>query len=264
MTNRPLQFSGCCSTLLLLWALPMLTAAPSVQRRVDSYKVVHVYPHDLDAFTQGLIWADGHLYESTGRHGSSSVRMVDLSTGKVLREYDLPREYFGEGLTDWGNTLVQVTWRSQKGFVYDRATLKLIRTFEYQGEGWGLTHDQNELIMSDGTPYIRFFDPKTFAETHRIQVVDEANSPVDNINELEFVRGEIYANIWHSDEILRISPKTGNILGRIDLGGIIDQRELQDDDAVLNGIAYDQAQDRLFVTGKLWPKLFEIKVVERN
>lgn len=264
MTNHPLQFAGGCGVLLLLWTLPMLTAAPSVERRVDSYKVVHVYPHDPDAFTQGLIWADGHLYESTGRHGSSSVRMIDLSTGKVLRQYDLPREYFGEGLTDWGNTLVQVTWRSQKGFVYDRATLKLIRTFEYQGEGWGLTHDQNELIMSDGTPYIRFFDPKTFAEAHRIQVVDEANSPVDNINELEFVRGEIYANIWHSDEIVRISPKTGNILGRIDLSGIIDNRELQDDDAVLNGIAYDQAQDRLFVTGKLWPKLFEIKVVERN
>jgi glutamine cyclotransferase len=254
--------SRCCSGLLPFSALAVLaTAVPSVPHQVDSYHVVHIYPHDPSAFTQGLISIDGCLYESTGLNGGSSVRMVDLSTGKVLRKYDLPREYFGEGLTDWGDTLVQLTWKAHKGFVYDRASFKLLRTFAYEGEGWGLTHDKNELIMTDGTAYLRFVDPKTFKETHRIRVLDELNYPVENLNELEYVHGEVYANIWRSDEIVRISPHTGKVLGWIDLSGLIDNRELPSADAVLNGIAYDAIRGPLFITGKLWPKLFEIDII---
>ena len=190
--------------------------------------------------------------------------MVDLSSGRVLQKYDLPAEYFGEGLTDWGSNLIQLTWKSHTGFVYDRFSFSLLRTFQYDGEGWGLTHDRTRLIMSDGTSYLRFLDPKSFRETGRIHVTDEAGQAIDNLNELEFIHGEIYANIWHSDMIVRISPRTGKVLGRIDLSGIINKRERADDGAVLNGIAYDAAGDRLFVTGKLWPKLFEIKVTNHR
>ena len=178
----------------------------------------------------------------------------------MLQNYDLPAEYFGEGLTDWGSTLIQLTWKAHKGFVYDRFSFTLLRTFPYAGEGWGLTHDKTQLIMSDGTSYLRFFDPKSFQETARIRVTDEGNHPVENLNELEYVHGEIYANIWQTDKIARIAPRTGKVLGWIDLSGIIDKRELAGSSAVLNGIAYDSAADRLFVTGKLWPELFEIKL----
>jgi glutamine cyclotransferase len=232
---------------------------PSISQS-DGYEVVHTYAHDASAFTQGLVWVDGHLYESTGLNGKSSIRMVDLTTGKVLQKYDLPAEYFGEGLTDWGSNLIQLTWKSHKGFVYDRFSFSLLRTFEYEGEGWGLTHDKSALILSDGTAYLRFLDPKTFRQIRRVHVVDENHRPVENLNELELVRGEVYANIWQSDRIARISPRTGRVLGWIDLSGTIDKREIQGPDAVLNGIAYDSAGDRLFVTGKQWPKLFEIKV----
>ncbi len=225
---------------------------------------MHVYPHDANAFTQGLVFVDGHLYESTGQNGKSSVRMVDLYTGQVLQKHDLPEEYFGEGLTDWGSTLVQLTWQAHKGLVYDRFSFSLLRTFAYEGEGWGLTHDSMNLILSDGTAYLRFLDPKSFREIRRLKVTDENGHPVENLNELEYVRGEIYANVWHSNEIARISPRNGKVVGWIDLTGIIDARELHDPEAVLNGIAYDAAGDRLFVTGKLWPKLFEIKVVARK
>jgi glutamine cyclotransferase len=239
-------------------------AQPAVSPNTSTYKVIHVYPHDSNAFTQGLICLDGHLYESTGLNGRSSIRMVDLGSGRVQQKYDLPAEYFGEGLTDWGSTLVQLTWKAHKGFVYDRFSFSLVRTFEYEGEGWGLTHDSTQLIMSDGTPYLRFLDPKTFRETRRIHVVDESGHEVENLNELEYIHGEIYANIWQTDRIARISPRTGKVLGWIDLSGIIDRREIDDPGAVLNGIAYDAAGDRLFVTGKLWPKLFEIKVQGRR
>jgi glutaminyl-peptide cyclotransferase len=245
--------------VLLFCAVTASTVAKAPSAQADAYEIVHIYPHDSRAFTQGLIYVDGHLYESTGLNGRSSLRMVDLSTGRVLQNYDLPTEYFGEGLTDWGSTLIQLTWKAHKGFVYDRFSLSLLRTFPYEGEGWGLTHDKTQLIMSDGTSYLRFLDPKSFRETARIQVTDH-DRPVENLNELEYVRGEIYANIWHADKIVRISPRTGKVLGWIDLSGIIDKRELEGSDAVLNGIAYDAAGDRLFVTGKLWPKLFEIKV----
>jgi glutaminyl-peptide cyclotransferase len=249
-----------CTFLILCAFAATIDAKSGDQESRNSYRILNTYPHDSNAFTQGLVFVDGHMYESTGLNGSSSVRMVDISTGKVLQQYDLPLEYFGEGLTDWGSTLVQLTWKSHKGFVYDRFTFSLLRTFDYEGEGWGLTHDRTRLIMSDGTPSLRFLDPKTFREIHRIRVTDETNRPVENINELEYIHGEVYANIWHADRIARISPSTGKVLGWIDLSGIIDKRRLRSSDSVLNGIAYDQVQDRLFVTGKQWPELFQIEL----
>ncbi len=218
----------------------------------DGYQIVHAYPHDPDAFTQGLVYVAGHLYESAGRNGKSSVRMVDLSTGQVLQHYDLAPEYFGEGLTNWGSDLVQLTWKTRLGFVYDRFSLAEKLTFPYEGEGWGLTHDDKQLILSDGTPLLRFLDPHSFSETQRISVTDEKGYPLSNINELEYIHGELYANVWQTDRIVRISPRTGKILGRIDLSGLMDKSELADPDAVLNGIAYDAKEDRIFVTGKLW------------
>jgi glutaminyl-peptide cyclotransferase len=264
----------------LLMAIALTFAvAPSLSRRIlprqngdfdlrasvrtDGYQIVHTYPHDPNAFTQGLIYREGRLYESTGLNGRSSIRMVDLYSGQVLQKHDLPPEYFGEGLTDWGSTLIQLTWKSHKAFVYDGFSFSLLRTFDYEGEGWGLTHDDSHLIMSDGTAYLRFLDPKTFRVVRRVHVVDSNDRSVGNLNELEYLHGEIYANIWQTDQIARISPETGKILGWIDLSGIIDKRQLHDSGAVLNGIAYDSAGNRLFVTGKLWPKLFEIKVVNR-
>jgi len=250
--------------LILCTLAVSITAQPPASRHADGYQVIRVYPHDSHAFTQGLIYVDGHLYESTGLHGRSSLRMVDLSTGKVLQKYDLPSEYFGEGLTDWGSTLIQLTWQSHTGFAYDRFSFSLLRTFHYAGEGWGLTHDQTQLIMSDGTSYLRFLDPKLFKETSRIRVTYENGRPVENLNELEYLHGDIYANIWQTDEIVRISPRTGKVIERINLSGIINKAELESSDAVLNGIAYDSAGDRLFVTGKLWPKLFEIRVTSKR
>lgn len=239
----------------------MAVSAKPLGTQVQGYEIVHTYPHDSRAFTQGLLYVDGHLYESTGLRGQSSIRMLDLNTGRVLQKYDVPSDYFGEGLTDWGSTLVQLTWQAHKGFVYDRFSFALLRTFTYTGEGWGLTHDDKQLIMSDGTPYLRFLDPKTFQETRRIHVTTPSGEEIPDLNELEYVRGEIYANIWHSDRIARISPKTGKLLGWIDLSGLRDASTTSNSDAVLNGIAYDAKDNRLFVTGKLWPKLYEIKVV---
>lgn len=253
MLRRPFLF------MLLLCAVASANTTPT-----DTYQIIRTYPHDPRAFTQGLIYVDGHLYESTGLYGQSSLRMVDLNTGRVLQEYQVPAQYFAEGLTDWGSTLVQLTWKAHKGFVYDRFTFSLLQTFSYTGEGWGLTHDDKQLIMSDGTAYLHFLDPKSFRETRRIHVTDQTGKAVEELNELEYVGGEIYANIWGRDTIARISPKTGKVLGWIDLSGIIDKRGLANSDAVLNGIAYDPAGNRLFVTGKLWPKLFEIKVVPQH
>jgi glutaminyl-peptide cyclotransferase len=250
--------------LILCTLVVSITAQPPTSHHIDGYQIIHVYPHDAHAFTQGLIYIDGHLYESTGLHGRSSLRMVDLSSGKVLQKYDLPSEYFGEGLTDWGSTLIQLTWQSHTGFAYDRFSFSLLRTFHYAGEGWGLTHDQTQLIMSDGTSYLRFLDPKSFKEIRRIRVTYENGRPVENLNELEYLHGDIYANIWQTDEIVRITPSTGKVIERINLSGIINKAELESSDAVLNGIAYDSAGDRLFVTGKLWPKLFEIRVTSER
>ena len=246
--------------VLLACMMTPLTIAKVTAATLDSYQVIHTYPHDPNAFTQGLVYVDGHLYESTGLRGRSSVRMVDLSTGNLLQKHDLAPEHFGEGLTDWDSTLIQLTWTSHIAFVYDRFSFSVQRTFSYAGEGWGLTHDATQLIMSDGSSYLRFLDPKSFRVTRKLHVVDESGHPVQNLNELEFIRGEIFANIWQTDEIVRISPQSGKVIGRLDLSGIIDKRELHEEGAVLNGIAYDRTRDRIFVTGKLWPKLFEIKI----
>jgi len=252
--------------ILLLIALAAFAGRAGAQNasREDGYRIVHAYPHDPDAFTQGLVYVDGYLYESTGRNGKSSIRKVELTTGKVLQQYDLAEKYFGEGLTSWGSDLIQLTWKDQLGFVYDRASFAWKRSFPYRGEGWGLTHDDHQLILSDGTAVLRFLDPNSFAETRRISVTNESGQPVDNLNELEYIRGEVYANVWGTAEIVRISPRTGKILGRINLSGLIDKALLNDPDAVLNGITYDAMRDRLFVTGKLWPKLFEIRVVHKS
>jgi glutamine cyclotransferase len=240
-------------------AQPAASKAP-----VSGYQVVNVFPHDRQAFTQGLQYVDGFLYEGTGQHGQSGIRKVKLETGEVLQYQALDSRYFGEGITVWGETLIQLTWQSELGFVYDRKTFKQLRTFTYQGEGWGLTHDGKRLIMSDGDARgaLRFLDPTTLKETGRL-VVRDGGRPVDDLNELEYVRGEILANVWNTHRIARISPKTGAVTGWVDLTGLLTPREAAGTD-VLNGIAYDAAGDRLFVTGKYWPKLFEIKIVARK
>ena len=227
---------------------------------VSRYAITHVYPHDPRAFTQGLEYRDGALFEGTGRYGESTLRKVEIATGRVLQQAPLPREYFGEGITTWGTTILQLTWQSEIGFVYDRTTLKQLRTFRYNGEGWGLTHNTTHVIMSDGSASLRFLDPRTLTETHRLLVTD-AGIPVRDLNELEWVNGEIYANVWQTNFVARISPSSGRVLGWIDLSGLLSPAEERSGVDVLNGIAYDPARGRLFVTGKLWPKLFEIQVV---
>jgi len=226
----------------------------------DSYRVVNTYPHDRNAFTQGLIFLDGHLYESTGEKGRSSLRMVDVESGRVLQNAPLENKYFAEGLTSWGSTLVQLTWLTHIGFVYDSFSFRVLRTFKYDYDGWGLTQDGKSLIASDGSTTLRFIDPVSFKEVRRIEVTDH-DQPVQELNELEYIHGEIYANVWHTDRIARISPDTGHVLGWIDLAGLLPADQHTGAEGVLNGIAYDAEHDRLFVTGKLWPLLFEIKVV---
>lgn len=251
-----MRFRACVYVIVLA---PILRLAAFAHAE-DGYRVVHAYPHDQHAFTQGLVYVDGHLYESTGIKGQSSLREEDLDTGRILRLQLVSDQYFAEGLTDWKDKLIQLTWQSHIGFVYDRATFRLLRTFSYTGEGWGLTHDAKSLILSDGTATLRFFDPETFKETRRITVTDHGK-PVTYLNELEYVHGEIYANVWHTDRIARIGPATGHVLGWIDLKGLMPRDQLANDEAVLNGIGYDDMHNRLFVTGKLWPKVFEIEVV---
>jgi glutamine cyclotransferase len=225
------------------------------------YRVVKTYPHDRSAFTQGLEYKDGVLYEGTGLVGRSQLRKVDLETGRVLAQFDVPSPFFGEGITVLPRQIVQLTWQSQTGFVYDRATFRLLKSFTYSGEGWGITNDGKQLFMSDGTAQIRVWDPETLKEVRRITVRD-GTRPVVMLNELEYVRGELLANVWQSDRIARISPSDGRVTGWIDLSGLAKDRTTAD--AVLNGIAYDGAHDRLFVTGKLWPNLFEIKIVPQK
>jgi glutamine cyclotransferase len=242
---------------------PLSAGRKQVALPVYGYRVVNVYPHDRQAFTQGLIWCDGFLYEGTGLHGASSLRKVRLETGRVIEQHSLERQYFGEGITEWGGRLLQLTWNSNLGFVYDRAGLKVRGTFRYPGEGWGLTHDRDRLIMSDGTATLRFLDPKTFRETGRLNV-QNGGAPLADLNELEFVRGEIFANVYRTDLIARISPKTGAVTGWIDLSGLLPEADRRIPVDVLNGIAYDAGGNRLFVTGKLWPKLFEIELFRRE
>jgi glutamine cyclotransferase len=224
----------------------------------SGYKIVHTYPHDPGAFTQGLVFSDGYLYEGTGMVGESSVRKVELSSGKVVQKIDLPAPYFGEGIVLWKDKLIELTWQSKIGFVYDRATFKQLRTFTYSREGWGITQDGKRLIMSDGSATLFFWDPETLKEIGHLDV-DDKGSPVQNLNELEFIHSEIYANVWMTDRIARISPATGHVIGWIDLASLHAQANIPGNN-VLNGIAYDSKQNRLFVTGKNWPKLFEIRL----
>jgi glutaminyl-peptide cyclotransferase len=223
-------------------------------------EVVHIYPHDTSAFTEGLFYLNGYLYESTGLEQHSTIRKVRLETGEVVQKLDIPAQYFGEGIVDWHGRLISLTWKSQVGFVFDLKTLKRQRQFQYPGEGWALTHDDKQLIMSDGTSELRLLDPATLKETGRIEVTVDGK-PLRNVNELEWVKGEIYANVWQTNWIVRIDPGSGRVVGAINLTGLLKPEDIvpgQTD--VLNGIAYDAKHDRLFVTGKNWPKLFEIRL----
>lgn len=249
--------------LLLVTVVTGAAATVSPQRRtatpVHGYQLVKSYPHDRQAFTQGLVYLDGFLYEGTGLKGQSAIRKVRLETGEVLQQRRVDEKYFGEGIAVWGNTLVQLTWQSEVGFVYDLASFEPLKTFGFTGEGWGLTHDGTRLIMSDGTSALRFLDPITFKETGRLPVTDQ-DLPVDDLNELEVVKGEIFANVWQSQRIARISPETGRVIAWIDFSGLLPAHEAAGVD-VMNGIAYDAAGDRLFVTGKFWPRVFEVRMV---
>jgi len=225
--------------------------------------IVKAYPHDPEAFTQGLVFADGSLYESTGAYQrNSTLRQVHLETGKVVKVQTLAREYFGEGLTLWQGRLIQLTWRSGVGFVYDRDSFLKVGEFHYDTEGWGITHDGRSLIMSDGSAVLRFLDPESYEEIRHIEVIHQG-IPIRNLNELEYIKGEIFANIWGKDTIVRVSPENGRVLGWVDLSLLRKALGPVQGAEAANGIAYDAAGDRIFVTGKLWPKLFEVKLVSR-
>lgn len=242
------------------WAWVSAAAAATPEY---GYRVVHTYPHDTSAFTEGLFYLDGHLYESTGQNGRSEIRKEELATGKVLQRQSIPPQFFGEGIVAWEDRLYELTWQSHVGFVYDLDTFRPLAKFGYPGEGWALTRDDRRIIMSDGTPELRLLDPATMKELGRLKVTDEGR-PVVNLNEVEVVKGEILANVWETNRIARIDPKTGHVTGWIDLSGLLSPTESPaDSNGVLNGIAYDAKGDRLFVTGKLWPKLFEIKLVRK-
>ncbi len=230
---------------------------------VSGYQIVARYPHSTESYTEGFFYLDGLFYEGTGLEGHSALMVIQPETGKVLQRADLPEEYFGEGIVAWGPNLYEWTWQSHVCFVYDRFSLRMVKQFTYSGEGWGMTHTAKEIITSDGTATLRFRDPATFKETHHL-VVTDGGQPVKQLNELEYIKGEIYANIWHSERIARISPRSGHVIGWIDLTGLLPLDEKVNDESVLNGIAYDAKHDRLFVTGKQWPAVFEIKIVSRT
>ncbi len=237
-----------------------VSVSPDSPVSVYGYRTVNAYQHDPAAFTQGLTFADGWLYEGTGRRGQSTLRRVELESGIVRQLHQLPDRFFGEGVTVFDDRIIQLTWQSGTGFVYDRHSFALLEEFNYSTEGWGLTHDGKSLILSDGSATLRFLDPETFAETGQIEVFD-SDGPVTKLNELEYVKGEIYANVWQTDRIARIDPATGRVTGWIDLTGLLRPEEYTAPVDVLNGIAYDAPGDRLFVTGKLWPRLFEIELI---
>jgi len=247
---------------VLLLALGLLDAGDATAAPVYGYKVVAKYPHSTVSYTEGFFYLNGMFYEGTGLNGHSALLAIQPETGRVLQRHDLPPQYFGEGIVDWGPNIYEWTWKEHICFVYDRFSLRTIKQFTYTGEGWGMTHTAKELITSDGTATLRFRDPNTFKEIRHI-VVKDGNRIVDYLNELEFIKGEIYANIWHSDRIARISPQDGHVIAWIDLAGILPENQKIDEESVLNGIAYDAQHDRLFVTGKRWPAVFEIKVVAK-
>lgn len=232
---------------------------------VYGYKVVNTYPHDYKAFTQGLQYVDGLFYEGTGLNGESTIRKVDVKTGKPFKIQAINSQYFGEGVTFLNGKLYELTWQTHIGFVYDATTFARLRSFSYPTEGWGITNDGKQLIVSDGSPNLFFWDPETLKEIGKVTVTDQG-IPIANLNELEYIKGEIYANIWQTDRIARIDPKTGKVNSWIDLSGILKPEDIPSDAQpdVLNGIAYDEKGDRLFVTGKLWPKLYEIKLVKKD
>ena len=261
--------SGSSGALLLGLAVLLLGAAgffvwqrSRAQKWMQGFEVVATYPHDPEAYTQGLIFADGVLHESTGQRGHSSVRTVELATGKVLQKTDLAPRFFGEGLAQVGEKLIQLTWEEGVARLYDKATLKALNDFQYEGEGWGLVYDGKNLIHSDGSEVLVFRDPATFKEVRRVRVLSKG-APLMELNELEMVEGELWANVWKKDYIARIDPASGEVLGFVDFTGIFDRHSVPNEDAVLNGIAYDPQSKRLFVTGKLWPKLFEVRVVPK-
>ena len=251
----------CLLACLALLALPALAAVPTIP--TYGFEVVRSYPHDPNAFTEGLFFKNGVLYESTGLEGRSSIRKVRLETGEVLQQVALPPGLFGEGIVDWGEQIISLTWQTQLGFVLNLQDFALVKRFNYPGEGWGLTRNNRELVMSDGTAELRFLDPQTLRETRRLRVTANGK-PVDQLNELEWVAGEVYANIWQTDRIARIDARTGQVVGWIDLAGLLPAKErVAGHTDVLNGIAYDGINKRLFVTGKMWPKLYEIRLVKR-
>jgi glutaminyl-peptide cyclotransferase len=238
---------------------PSPTPTPSVTNY--GYTIVNTYPHDTGAFTEGLVYSNGFLYESTGLEGQSTLRKVDLNSGGVLQQYSLPAQYFGEGIAIVNNIIIQLTWQSHIGFIYDKNTFALLGNFTYATAGWGLTYDENQLIMSDGTDNLYFLNTTTFQRTGQIQVHD-GNASVVNINELEYVNGDVYANIWETNKIAVINPENGQVKAWIDLTGL--PAPTSNGDNVLNGIAYDQQNSRLFVTGKEWPNLYQIKFIPQN
>jgi glutamine cyclotransferase len=259
-------WGNCFSLFILLWAL-VLTAScsttPEISVPTYDYEIVNIYPHDSEAFTQGLVFEDGFIYEGTGLYGESSIRKVELHSGNVVQARDLPEQYFGEGIALVNDSLIQLTWKSNTGFIYDKSTFVLTGSFAYPTEGWGLTYDGERLIMSDGTSTLRFLDPETFTIADAIDVHDN-DKPVDKLNELEYIDGWIYANVWLTDKIAIINPQNGQVTGWLDLSGLADSQESSATIDVANGIAYDAQEDRLFVTGKLWPWLFEIELRPRK
>jgi glutamine cyclotransferase len=258
---RRLPLPSLWLALILLLGLGSPPTQVHAATPVYGYEVVRTYPHDPNAFTEGLFLRDGFLYESTGLEGASSIRKIVLETGSVENERSISSQYFGEGIIDWKDRLIQLTWKTQIGFVYDFDDFETRGEFSYVGEGWALTRDDKRIIMSDGTSRLRFLDPETLKETGGVTVTDEGR-PVDQLNELEWVKGEIYANIWQTDRIARIDPATGKVKGWIDLTGLLPEADRAQAD-VLNGIAYDAEADRLIVTGKLWPRLYEIRLVRK-
>jgi glutaminyl-peptide cyclotransferase len=251
--------------LLRIIILVLLGGTVSAQTRIPeyTYTVVHTYPHDGSAFTEGLFYRDGLLYEGTGLPGRSAVRKVRLETGQVVQQHKIPEQYFGEGIVSWKNRLFELTYTTQVGFIYNLKTFALQGTFHYPGEGWSMTEDGKHIVMDDGTPIIRFWDPETLKQIRRITVTADGK-PVQNLNELEWVKGKLYANIWHADRIAIIDINTGKVISWINLAGLLPRGDVLPEPAgaeqVLNGIAYDAKRDRLFVTGKYWPKLFEIRL----
>jgi glutamine cyclotransferase len=238
----------------------MIIFSDMVPKR-NGYKVINTYPHDRDAFTQGLIYDKGVFFEGTGQNTGSSLREVELKTGRVIRQHNLDASLFGEGITLYRDRIYQVTWQNKVGFVYEKSTFNVLNKIYYPTEGWGLTTIDDKIVMSDGTNILYFFEPETFTVVSRIEVYDN-DRKVDQLNELEYIKGEIWANIWNTDLIARIDRFSGKVLAYIDLKGILQQSERNQDTDVLNGIAYDQADNRIFITGKKWPKLYEIRLIE--